>query len=89
MGGWVDMRRGIEGRVDSQTVSAGSGLMDNVPLEDKLHPPRHGWCSSGVHTSFSTREFTNITVTTLCGKKESHDLKETGLIVLFLPSIQN
>lgn len=41
IGGWADVRRGIESRVDSQTVSAGSGLMDNVPLDHKLLPPRH------------------------------------------------
>ncbi len=77
MDGWMGSR-GIEGRVDSQTVSAGSGLMYNVPLDHKLLPPRH---SSALHSLFSSRELTNITA--LWGKKESSDLKETWLTVHF------
>lgn len=40
----MDEVRGVtDGRVDSQTMSAGSGLMDNVPLDHKLPPTRHDW----------------------------------------------
>lgn len=38
MGGWGYVRKVIEGRVDSQTVSARSGLMDNISLDHKVHP---------------------------------------------------
>ena len=54
MYGWTDrwMNRGMgeievrgvtDGGVDSQTVSSGSGLMDNVPQDHKLPLPRHAW----------------------------------------------
>lgn len=77
MGGWGDVRGGIEGRVDSQTVSTGSGLMDNVPLDHRLLPPRHHWYSSGVYSSFRSCELTNTvtTVTELSGKKKAVTLR--------------
>lgn len=78
--GWADVRGGIEGRVHSQTASAGSGLMDNIPLDHKLLPPRHDWYSSWVHSSFRSRELTNTIVTAMCGKKKAVPLRSLGCL---------
>lgn len=48
------VRAGIDSRVDSQTPSAGSGLMDNVPLVHKLILPTHDWYSYGVCSHWSS-----------------------------------
>lgn len=56
MGGWDDVSRGMEGR----QLSAGSGLMDNVPLDQRLLPTRHDWYSSGVHSSFRSHELIQL-----------------------------
>lgn len=72
IGGWLDwgmgeVRGGIDSRVDSQTVSAGSGLMDNVPPVHSLLPPTHDCYSSEGRSSFSSHELTKTTVSALCG----------------------
>lgn len=71
-----------DGRVDSQTVNARSGLMDNVPLDHKLLLPRHDWDSFVVH-SFNSCELTIQLLQFDAKQEKGSEPKKTSCNVFF------